>query len=507
MTPADLAALVAAVVAGLPPPVVAPAAPVIVVANPRVGDVVAVAGHDTPWTGGSNLPHVNALGMCRTAACYRPTSLKGRILTEKTCCTGLSEERRLDTTAGCQVQLATWIRNIKDLMENNGLDTVFRIPNQYGAAGAIVDVAGAENYLLEAWGTVKTADVALFVDTYVPAHGDSYDRDNLAWSARAISDSIGPALWDSVEKESTGSTSGPEMFQLVLGHVQATSAQAVRDLVAALEKLSLSEEPGEDVTLFSNKVSDICRKIDGSGLPPSDLGLIVAKVMATSTVAKFQLTMDALYNDLDDDPSVHTWRDVLLKGKTKYIKLKNASLWTAEMTKKTDELAGLRAELDTLKASMGASHGGQGGRPSGRVCWTCGSTDHISPDCPNKGTGGQTNPGGATSDSNTNNGGAPKSPYRIPPSGAEPHEKVIDGKPCKWCGKCGRWTHGEKLHSTAEHVVRPRPAAAAATTDGAATTEAGNLAVGEATQHHQLVGTFGLFGAIMPSKGGAGRHE
>ena len=285
-------------------------------AEPRVGNRDTIAGIQTPWTGGSNLPTVNALEVCRTAACYRPSNLKGRILTEKTCCAGLSEERHLDTTAGCKVQLATWIRNIKDLMENNGLDTVFRIPTQYTVTNDVVDTAagGSENYLLEAWGKVKPEDVAFYVGTYLGVHGDAYDRDNLAWSARAIADSIGPTLWDSVEKESTGTTTGPEMFQLILGHVQATSAQAVRDLVAELEKLSLEDEPGEDVTLFSNRVSDTCRKIDGSGLAPPDLALIVAKVMATSSVAKFQLTMDALYNELDEDSALYTWHDILLKG-------------------------------------------------------------------------------------------------------------------------------------------------------------------------------------------------
>ena len=528
-TAAEIGVAVAAAVGAAIPAPAAPVAP----ARPRAGGLAMVDGKQVAWTGGSNLPSDRVGWTRKSAGCFRPESLKGKILTEKACVEGLSEERRLDQTSGNQVQIATWVRNLKDKVEAAGMDTVFRVPTLYtpavpavaavpASAGVaavaavaavpetLTDTAGTEIYILEQWGQVTEEQVKKWIE-WLRDNGDIHDTDNLSMSARAICDSLGATLWDTVEKETTENTTGPEVFLLVLGHVQASSSQAVRDLVSDLEKMTLMSESGENVTTFTNKVADVCRRIEGSGQPPPDLALVVAKTLSASTVTMFQLEMYAMYNELDKNLKAHTWQGVLLKAKTKYTSMSNSKLWTAAQTKKTDEIAALKAEVATLKSkvsdkSNSGSGNGNSRRTDTRTCFNCGEKGHISPNCPKKGKNGNSGNSG-NNQSNNNNSGAgssqgetkKKSPYRQPPGTDDPKEKTIDGVSCSWCGKCGRWTHGDKKHTTETHVKRPKPG----DSTPASGTEGANLGASSSDGGHcQLVGTFGLFGGMLKEDAG-----
>ena len=141
----------------------------------------------------------------------------------------------------------------------------------------------------------------------------------------------------------------------------------------------------------------------------------------------------------------------------------------------------------------------------------------MSPQCPLKNNGGgQTNNG--DSGNQGNRGDQKKSPFKIPPNQGEPHEKMIDGKRCLWCGKCGRWTSGDKIHNTDQHIVgknKNKPDAGVTwspdTTGGDNSGVAGLASTVTNTDsdngHHELVGTFGFLGSFLPLKEGAGRHE
>ena len=91
----------------------------------------------------------------------------------------------------------------------------------------------------------------------------------------------------------------------------------------------------------------------------------------------------------------------------------------------------------------------------GEHSYNCGETGHIAKNCPKKKADGEKNDGGGKSDEKKE-----KDWRHVPPNSSkgEGKEKTVDGKVCKWCGKCrqnkGLWTVGRYLHSTEEH--RPK---------------------------------------------------
>ena len=79
------------------------------------------------WTGGSNLkPLLKPI----SAKALRPQDYKSLIKVEELCTQGLEAKLRLDvSTSKSTVKLTHWIKEVKNYMEQRGMDTVFRILN------------------------------------------------------------------------------------------------------------------------------------------------------------------------------------------------------------------------------------------------------------------------------------------------------------------------------------------------------------------------------------------
>ena len=61
---------------------------------------------------------------------------------------------------------------------------------------------------------------------------------------------------------------------MIISHEKQVNSSSVRQLVSKLEKMTLKDEPGQDVLLFGDKVLEICRRIDGTGMGPKDLVIL-----------------------------------------------------------------------------------------------------------------------------------------------------------------------------------------------------------------------------------------
>ena len=76
------------------------------------------------------------------------------------------------------------------------------------------------------------------------------------------------------------------------------------------------------------------------------------------------------------------------------------------------------------------------GNQETRACFECGEVGHIRRNCPKR-NGNSTNP------------------RHITPKQGESKDRMINGVPHKWCGKCrggkGPWTVGDGAHCTHEH--------------------------------------------------------
>ena len=434
--------------------------------NPNAGGTLRVGTEDHLWSGGS---YIRA-GTRRSVMCFRPATIREAIKTEEKCIEGLPKERRIDITTENKVPLATWLREVKRYMEQHGLDAVFKIPEQRAEPIAGVAAAGGnpgvhqvrgiateadgntEHNILVAWGTADETVVTEW-EEYLQTYGDECDRRNLLWSGQALLSSIGPVLWDSVERQLPGDVAtGPTVFVTIINLLQATNVGTVRKMVEELGAYQLEKEPGENVRTFSEKVTNTARKIIGTGHDVPDLSLVVARCYSSGTVQKFSLFADGIYNELDDNVEAYRWDQVVSMMNKKYKRLDDAGLWTAKKTKKADAVAGLKAEVKTLTAKLdrvekGNNNGTQGDSKKKPIkCFGCGEEGHIKRNCPNKDKWNQNN-------NSNDNEDKQKDPWKQPPKKDEPREKEINGKQARWCGRCSRWTSGDKIHYTEDHIV------------------------------------------------------
>lgn len=82
--------------------------------------------------------------------------------------------------------------------------------------------------------------------------------------------------------------------------------------------MKLKVEPGENVLTFSDKLSKITRRIEGSGQASRDLSILAAsRFLETSTIA-FELSAAQLHNKVDLNPNFSTLREVIARNKNKY---------------------------------------------------------------------------------------------------------------------------------------------------------------------------------------------
>ena len=83
-----------------------------------------------PWTGGSNISLLN-MSKPHDIMALRLQDYKSQLKVAKICSEGLHPKLHLDVEAkkGSPVTLTSWVKHVREYMEERGLDTVFRIFN------------------------------------------------------------------------------------------------------------------------------------------------------------------------------------------------------------------------------------------------------------------------------------------------------------------------------------------------------------------------------------------
>ena len=460
--------------------------------RPRIGGLEGPPGDRDAWTGGSNL---HPLQSPPSVKAIRPSQFKFKKGSQESCEKGIRESDHLSRAndAGTKdkpaITLTSWLTTIDKHLVSTGMDTVFRIL-------VYKDGSYQERYLLKEWGSLSKSDVQTWVrelqETGVrssrgvspdtPTSGEStisrlpvchYDKQNLEMSANFLRESIKSDLWTKIERSLPEKATGPELLYRIIHEHQAQGATVLRNLEDTLRKLKLSQEPGEDVISHSNKVTEVARRIVGSGSPPKDLNLLVANTFLDSTTKQFELEALRIVNEIDRDSDSYDWYKVIDELTVKYESLLQRKQWVAHQTKKEDPVTALKAEVKQLKRTM---QNGKGTDKETRTCYHCNEKGHIAPNCPKKKSADKSLAGG----SNGNGGGSggfnsqkktdgpkgdvghpnkKKKADRIPPKEGEPEIKTVDGSEWAWCGKCKRWTKGPKKHGTDEHKTKEQLAA------------------------------------------------
>ena len=406
----------------------------ILMLTPRVGG----GADESAWVGGSNLTD-QARKRPKSTLARRPTDFKSACTIESKAIEGLPEARQLGADEKTsKISLTSWVNSVRVYMEDRGLDTVFRIEDA---------ISGKEVYLLDQWGLANQDLVETWVESLktgvTKKDGTintpcTFDLENLEWSGKAILKSITLPLWESIERDQGVETTGPEAFTAIINKQQQVNASSVRSLIDKLGKLKLIEEPGQDVNAFGDKVTDLCRRIVGTGSPPADLTSIVAARFLGADVLSFNMKAITMHDLADENRDAITWEAIILKLKNKYILLESQGLWTPKRTKQensVNEFAAMTAAINSLTTKVSTMSSGE----SGIICHHCQKPGHIKPNCPDLKQAATQKKENAWK--------------TVAPAEGEPETKVVDGVTYSFCKKpqCSKWQSGDRAHETSDH--------------------------------------------------------
>lgn len=430
---------------------------------PRVGGVLMSNNVATAWVGGGT--GAAALQVPASAKAYRSQDLSLKLKTEKACMIGLSEARRLPPPGSMDVKdfhsvisLSDWIRGLSSALKECGLDTVFR-----------ADINGTEVYLLDKWGKATREIVNAHVEA-LRVLNDPYDMENLMMSGKFLLNSLDDEMLKRTEQElgqtGTEEVTGPSVFAAVIALHSVLNDSTERQFVEKLQKLKLKNEPGEDVSVFANKVLAIAHHITGlSETGVRDLHTLIYTAFNESSTPTFATAVSNLVSRCFLDTATPAnrladWEHQVGALKSLYRDLKSRNEWlalknvkesieaqglvgtTVPATTQTSDVATLQAEVQRLTRLIGASSS----TPKQVICHTCNLPGHISPNCPSK----------TQSTSTTTSVDNNSFKLRSAPKDGAPHVKSHEGRTYKWCATCRRWNHGDKAHLTSEHVKKDK---------------------------------------------------
>lgn len=154
-----------------------------------------------------------------------------------------------------------------------------------------------------------------------------------------------------VERDIPEGASGPEVLAAIVNLHQSLSTSSVRILVNQLTNLKLAKEPGENVETFANKVIDVAKRIEGTGMAPNDFTVLIYKTFQGSSSEYFASEARDLYSKANkQDTTVNKYEEAIIGLKKTYRDLKDQSEWEAVNVYK--EVQSLKAEIQVLRSTL-----------------------------------------------------------------------------------------------------------------------------------------------------------
>jgi hypothetical protein len=392
----------------------------------------------------------------------------------------LKEAKRIDEGPSSTVAFLTWFNDIKIHMTYHGMDSIaYVIVPQ--ARNPPITISDINDHPLTAsqsvewnpfldWSSVSQEQIVGF-DELIRTLDCEVDRKNDTFARKFLSDSVGPVLYSSIDRDLPLNCSGARMLYFIIPKLQVVSATSGRNLVDKIKAMRLTSKPACNAQDFGTKLHNLCIKLEGLGSKyvPDDLPMLVACCYDTTNVASFDLDVIQVQNALGEDPMKLSWQAVIIRLGKKFDTLVGNDCWpplksagkAAEtgfpvhlQDSPTTEITKLRAQLARMYETLAATNGH--GTPATSMssdieCNYCHESGHVVATCP-KLAAKKAKESGTTAGEDT------KHWTKLPPAEGEPLSKTITGDgpqvQYKLCARCRRWRAGEKVHTTDEHRTR-----------------------------------------------------
>jgi hypothetical protein len=451
---------------------------------PTMGGYEAIGPYDVlVWTGGkpkatwSGLEDPNAMPF--SPNCFRPTRADDMMK---------SYNRR--TAAPTQLfkvnndvyDFTDFSLTVKDHFQDHGLDTVMYVPSP-GSSSVMVNV-------------VEFPDQAGFEET--KAHSlvlsqcfDKYDRENDRAAKCYLRASLDPDLLRKINLVSDDADTAAILWMRIVRAVCDNSVDRHQRIKEIVMKLSPLQEPGENVSLYADKVRKYCKKLEQSGHFDWSLMMHVTQALCSSSVEQFRQSYNTLRKDIDRDlqrlpflgdlrhrdkymrDKGYHFSTILDDAEMYYLSLKENGNWppakggkdsgrapsvfTAATTKQSPELHAL-IQSEVAKQRNADRKAAE----AKAICHKCKQKGHYANNCPSGTTPTTPTPPASTPAVKSDKDKSPKPNWRnVPPGDGESHTKVKGEKTFHWCPKCkkskGLWTssHTASTHKSSEGGDKP----------------------------------------------------
>ena len=413
---------------------------------PRVGGFEEEDGTKIAWVGG---PNDFSRQDPFATDCFRPQKLKHRREFDKLIYNGLDAEKRLRVDTG--VSVVEWCREVYRKLKQLGLDTVFcYVPNdnrhltdKSAMINLLTDfgkvdeeqVLDFEQRLISgdvAWPLLDPSDSSKGTTAPTPQTGCKYDVAALRQSKYFLRGCIDTSLYQLVDPELHEDAYGPEYLMKIFQKKSGMSPDTIRALSSELGKMSLRDEPGENVATYAAKIKERAQVIYGSMHCPPDLTFLALRGIADSSCARWNSYANQTISKYDGSVrNEKDWITELPKLIRKYDSRTHANDWpgaSGKIPSKESNDAKLAAMLASIHSSLSKQQDKKQDEPKDKDKHKNKNKDK-----------------GPTYDEDNPN------PKKIKPAPGESHRKTFpDGVTRYWCATCGRFTIS---HYTSGHGV------------------------------------------------------
>jgi hypothetical protein len=182
------------------------------------------------------------------------------------------------------------------------------------------------------------------------------------------------------------------MLYLILRRIQDVSESAIDHLKVKLEKIKISQIPGENIDnvvslIKSTHTALLSASTDDRNYVPDDFPGTILKIFQTTSVPKFNKAFEKEEDEarhksdkLGGLPDWPTVAELTNLATNMYRRMQSSGKWHSSKNSKSSAFPSLVGANGGPPGSRSRGHQGSNG-PVKRKCWNCNDENHVAPDC------------------------------------------------------------------------------------------------------------------------------